>query len=151
MKKKFLPEYGFLILLFFTFIFNSCSSPSEEPNSPVSSATGFTWRENDPNGAVKKAGSSELRTQYKSIFAFSGATSSTGTLFEFNLTGVTPNTYPVNASNAFYFNGNSATPATGEVVITSNANGKASGTFKATWSSGPVTSIYGTFTDIPVN
>jgi len=56
----------------------------------------------------------------------------------------------VNATNAFYFNGNTATPATGEVVITANANGKASGTFKATWTSGTVTSVYGTFTDIPV-
>lgn len=151
MKKNFLQGYICLILLFLAFIFSSCSSSSNEPDTLLPSTTGFTWRENDPNGALKTAGSSELRTQYKSIFAFTGATSSTGTLFEFNLTGVTPGTYPVNASNAFYFNGNSATPATGEVVITSNANGKASGTFKAIWSSGAITSVYGTFTDIPVN
>ena len=140
-----------LILLFFALIFNSCSLSSDDPPIPAPSATGFTWRENDPNGPLKTAGSSELRTQYKSIFAFSGATVSSGTLFEFNLTGVSPATYPVNASNAFYFNGNTATPASGEVVITSNANGKASGTFKATWSSGAITSVYGTFTDIHVN
>jgi len=91
-----------------------------------------------------------VRTQYKSIFAFTGATATSGTVFEFNLSGLSPATYPVNATNAFYFNGNTATPATGEVVITANANGKASGTFKATWTTGTVTSVYGTFTDIPV-
>lgn len=145
-----------LFVFLLTFLFLSASllscdrNDEEETNTPPQATAGFTWRENSTTAPLKTAGSSEVRTQYKSIFAFTGTTATSGTLFEFNLTGVTPATYAINASNAFYFDGNTATPASGEIVITSNANGKASGTFKATWSSGTVTSVYGTFTDIPV-
>ena len=133
------------------FFFTACRSDDNTNNSTATSTTaGFTWRENSTTAPVKTAGSSEVRTQYKSIFAFTGTTATSGTLFEFNLTGVSPATYTIGGSNAFYFSGNTATPASGEVVITSNANGKASGTFKATWSNGTITSVYGTFTDIPV-
>lgn len=129
----------------------SCNRTEEEPATPSPTASqGFTWRENATDAPLKTAGSSEVRTQYKSIFAFTGTTATSGTLFEFNLTAVTPGTYPINASNAFYFSGNTATPASGEVVITSNSGGKASGTFKATWTAGAISAVYGTFTDIPV-
>lgn len=140
-----------LIFLFLSASLLSCDrNDEEETNTPPPATAGFTWRENSTTAPLKTAGSSEVRTQYKSIFAFTGATATSGTVFEFNLSGLAPATYPVNATNAFYFDGNTATPATGEVVITANANGKASGTFKATWTSGTVTSVYGTFTDIPV-
>lgn len=143
-----------LSVVMFALIFfgmTACTTANDDPADPTPpAANGFTWRENSTAAPLKTAVSSEVRTQYKSIFAFAGTTPTSGTLFEFNLTGVTPATYAINASNAFYFNGNTATPASGEVVITSNANGKASGTFKATWSSGTVTAVYGTFTEIPV-
>ena len=70
MKKNVLPGFYLPVLLFFLLFLSSCSSSSDEPDPPAPSVAGFTWRENDPNGAVKTAGSSELRTQYKSIFAF---------------------------------------------------------------------------------
>lgn len=129
----------------------SCDPDDDNQNTNTPAAAGFTWRENDANAEVKTAGSSEVRTQYKSIFAFSGATATSGTLFEINLTDIATGTYAIGGSNAFYFNGNTATPTSGEVIITSNSNGKASGTFKAFWGSGTITSVYGTFTDIPVN
>ena len=140
-----------LTLLSLMLIIVSCSRKDDDPTPPTpTSSAGFTWRENDPNGAVKTAGSSEVRTQYKSIFAFSGATATSGTVFEINLTDITPGTYKIGSSNAFYFNGNTTNPSSGEIVITANANGKASGTFKAIWNSGSITSVYGTFTDIDV-
>ena len=149
MKNLFFYFRTFMVL---AVLFISCDRNEDDGTKTATSSTaGFTWRENSTTAPVKTAGSSEVRTQYKSIFAFTGTTATSGTLFEFNLTGVSPATYTVGSSNAFYFSGNTATPASGEVVITSNANGKASGTFKATWSSGTITSVYGTFTDIPVN
>lgn len=143
--------FYFRTLMVLAVLFISCDRNEDDgTNTATSSTAGFTWRENSTTAPVKTAGSSEVRTQYKSIFAFTGTTATSGTLFEFNLTGVSPATYTIGGSNAFYFSGNTATPASGEVVITSNANGKASGTFKATWSNGTITSVYGTFTDIPV-
>ena len=67
-----------IIMLFFT----SCNRDDNSgTNNPTTSTGGFTWRENDPNSTtIKTAGSSEVRTQYKSIFAVSVTTS--GTLFE---------------------------------------------------------------------
>ena len=143
-------HYVFFSLFLVTLLMTGCERDSEPESTTPPASAGFTWRENSTTAPLKTAGSSEVRTQYKSIFAFTGATATSGTVFEFNLSGLAPATYPVNATNAFYFNGNTATPATGEVVITANANGKASGTFKATWTGGTVTSVYGTFTDIPV-
>lgn len=151
MKKSGIFFYVVLFALLFAGI-TACTPANDDPEDPPTPAVnGFTWRENSTTAPLKTAGSSEVRTQYKSIFAFTGATPTSGTLFEFNLTGVTPGTYPVNASNAFYFDGNPATPVSGEVMITSNAAGKATGTFKATWSGGGITAVYGTFTNIPVN
>ena len=143
-------HYVFFSLFLVTLLMTGCERDSEPESTTLPSSAGFTWRENSTTAPLKTAGSSEVRTQYKSIFAFTGATATSGTVFEFNLSGLSPATYPVNTTNAFYFNGNTATPATGEVVITANANGKASGTFNATWTSGNVTSVHGTFTDIPV-
>lgn len=142
----------FLITLLICSISLMSCDRNEEDNGSTTppTASGFTWRENSTSAPLKTAGSSEVRTQYNSIFAFTGTTATSGTLFEFNLTALTPGTYQVNSSNLFYFNGNTATPATGKVVITTNANGKASGTFEATWSTGSVTAVYGSFTDIPV-
>ncbi len=140
-----------IIMLFFT----SCNRDDNSgTNNPTTSTGGFTWRENDPNSTtIKTAGSSEVRTQYKSIFAFSGTTS--GTLFEINLTSVSVGTYDLAASgNSFYYSGfgtSGAGATSGEVVITKNDGKTASGTFKAfRTGTDPVTRVYGTFTDIPV-
>lgn len=142
-------------LLVVIFIVFSCNRNDENNSTPTNPTTsGFTWRENDPNATVKKAGSAELRTQYKSIFAFAGTTATSGTIFEINLTGVSPATYDLATSgNAFYFKDfPSGGTITGKVIITSNSGGKASGTFEAfTTASGSITKVYGTFTDIPVN
>ena len=128
----------------------SCNREETDATTTNPSATsGFTWMENDPNGAVKTAATSELRTQYKSIFAFD---SSNATLFEINLTGTAPATYDLATSgNAFYFKDMATGGAiTGKVIITSNSGGKASGTFEAFTSGTGITRVYGTFKDIIV-
>lgn len=133
-------------------IFTSCRKDDDNGNNNNPTATGsFKWRENDPNGADKTAAASELRAAYNTIMAFSNA-DGTGTLFEINLTGSAPGTYDLAASgNSFYFKDMATGSAvTGEVVITSNSGGKASGTFKALTGGSGITRVYGTFTDIPV-
>ena len=139
-----------LLITLFSLSIIACSNDNDNNNNPTAT-DGFKWRENSATATEKTAGSAEVRTQYKSIFAFAGATSSTGTVFEINLTGVTPGTYNLGTNNAFYFNGATGNPTSGKVVITANANGKASGSFEAFYASGTITSVYGTFTNIPVN
>jgi hypothetical protein len=74
-------------------------------------------------------------------------------VFEINLSGTTPATYPLNSTNVItyvkvtpYFVANS-----GSVIITANAGGKISGTFQG---AGPTVSgislVSGTFTDVTV-
>lgn len=152
MKTK---SFLLLVLVIFSVLTSlvSCNrnESDDQPSNPQPAAAGFTWRENSATGILKTAGSSEVRTQYNSIFAFQGSSATSGTLFEINLTAVTPGTYAIGSSNAFYFSGGTGNPTSGNVVISSNANGKASGTFEAYYGSGNITAVYGTFTDIPVN
>lgn len=140
-----------LLITLFSLSIIACSNDNDNNNNNPTATAGFKWRENSTTATENTAGSSEVRTQYKSIFAFQGATSSTGTLFEMNLTGVAPGTYNLGTNNSFYFNAATGNPTSGNVVITSNANGKASGTFEAHYASGSISAVYGTFTNIPVN
>lgn len=139
----------FGVLTLFVF-FLSCDRNDDNQTSLPATA-GFKWRENSTSATEKTAGSAELRTAYKSIFAFQGSTATSGTIFEINLTGVTPGTYNLGGGNAIAFTGASVAPSSGKVIITANANGKASGTLEVFYPSGSVTSVYATFTDIPVN
>ena len=146
-------KYFVLILpiILASVILISCErSETNDDQVAPPSATGFFWRENDMNAALKTAGSSELRTQFKSIFAFTGATTSSGTVFEINLSGTAVGTYEIGtAGNALYFNGFGSTSG-GKIIITKNDGSKASGTFEASGTGGTASKVYGTFTDIPV-
>ncbi|MFV0605037.1 MAG: hypothetical protein ACK5NK_04265 [Niabella sp.] len=144
-------QYLKTALLATVVLFSACSK-DDEPGNPTATA-GFKWRENSTTATEKTAGYSELRTQYKSIFSFEGTAATPGTtLFEINLTGVTPATYDLATSgNSFYFKDMATgSPVTGKVVITANSGGKASGTFEAFTGGSGITKVYGTFTDIPV-
>ncbi len=122
----------------------SCKKDESEPQVTA----GFTWTENGGT-TVQTASTATFSTQYKTLIA----ASSTGTVFEINLSGTTPDTYALGGSNVItytkvtpYF-----IPSTGNVIITANANGKMSGSFQGSGSaSGGVTSVAGTFTDIVV-
>ncbi len=148
------PALKLMSFVAFCLLFLLACSRDDDNNQPQNpqNTPGLTWRENDINGTVKSAGSAEFRNTYKSLFAFAGSTATSGTVFEINLNGVAPGTYDFSSGNAFYFNGfSSGNPVTGKLVLTSNTNGKASGTFEAFTTGGSITKVYGTFTDIPSN
>ena len=147
MKTKFLA-----MLLTFTVLFTSCSKDDDNnatAPTPTPAATGFKWKENDPNGTEKSAATATFSTQYKTMMA----KDDTGALlFEINLSGTAAGTYAIGSGNAVTYVAENPyfVAETGAVIITSNANGKVSGTFEAFRAGSGLTRIYGTFTDIEV-
>jgi len=131
-------------------VFTSCSSDDENQvviPTPTPAANGFAWTENG-SATVNTAPTATFSTQYKTLMAKDAGNA---TIFEINLDGTGAATYPVPANAVTYIGVNPMFAATGgEVVITSNANGKVSGTFHATGNGGGITVIDGTFTNIDV-
>jgi hypothetical protein len=129
----------------------SCSKDDEKTPivTPVQVAgDGFTWTINSET-TPKNTLVANYNLQGSAINLF--ATPS-GTVFEINLTANTPGTYTLGGGNGFYYNysttENLINPTSGSVIITSFANGKASGSFTATGTGIGVTSISGTFKNI---
>ena len=141
----------FLGFLFAFVLLASCSDDDEQVYTPMPTpaAAGFTWRENDPNGAVQTAPTATFSTQYKTMIV---KDSNDATLFEINLNGTAAGTYTVGPDNAVTYTGINPffVADTGEVIISSNANGKVSGTFEAFRGGSGLTRIYATFTDVTV-
>jgi hypothetical protein len=149
--KTLLKISAFLFIYLFTISCSRDDSTSSNNSNTPNVAAGFTWKENSQTATDKTAATSELRTQYKSIFAFANA-DGTGTLFEINLKDVIPGTYDFAvAGNSFYMQAMAPGTITGKLIITANSASKASGTFEA-FSTGTtgVTKVYGTFTNITV-
>lgn len=147
MKTKFLSLFLTLVVLC-----TSCSKDDDDnaaQSTPTPAATGFKWKENDPNGVEKSAATATFSTQYKTMMAKDAAGA---LLFEINLTGTTAGTYTIGSGNAVTYVAENPyfVAETGAVIMTSNANGKVSGTFEALRSGNGLTRIYGTFTDIEV-
>ncbi len=135
----------------------SCSKDDESAATPATqnpvTSTGFSWRENDPaSTTIQTAATASFSTQYKTLIAKNAAGN---TIFEINLTGTAPATYLFGSGtgNALAFTiPNPMFDATsGECIVTANAAGKISGTFKAFIAGTGITRLYGTFSDIPVN
>lgn len=134
---------------------SSCTKDEEtaKTGTPTSTTAGFTWRENDPNSTtIQTAFTPTFSTQYKTMFA---KTQAGATLFEVNLSGTATGSYTIdNSSNVMTYTGVNPwfIATSGTVVITSNANGKVSGTFEAfrAGAAGTITRIYATFKDITV-
>jgi hypothetical protein len=122
------------------------SSGSFTVTAPASggATSGFTWTENG-SATVQTATTASFSAQYNTLIV--------PNVFEINLSGSTAATYVLNANNAITYTKTNPffIPTTGSVIITSNANGKISGTFTGT---GPaasgITSVAGTFTDVTV-
>ena len=138
-----------IVILLFVMTFTSCSSDDDQPTIPVVPvADGFTWKENG-TATVHTAASASFSTNFKTLIA---KDASNATLFEINLSGTTPATYAVDASNAITYTGVSPyyTATGGSVIITTNAAGKMTGTFRSVGNSGGITAINGTFKNIAV-
>ena len=142
MKTKFT---SILMIAMAAIVFFGCSKKSDPTPTTTS---GFTWRENSST-TVQTATTATFSTAYKTLIA----STATGTVFEINLSGTTPATYPLNSTNVItyvkvtpYFVANS-----GNVIITANAGGKISGTFQGagTTVSG-ISLVSGAFTDVTV-
>lgn len=146
MKTKFLV----LALILITVTFSSCSKDDNDSSStPTPATNGFKWTENGGT-TVKTAASATFSTQYKTLIA---KDASNATVFEINLDGTTPATYTVGATNAITYAGVNPffVVSTGNVIITTNASDKVSGTFQGTGTAaGGITSVTGTFTNITV-
>lgn len=147
--KKFAKYFALMAVSLLLFAACTREEENEQPQTPGTVA-GFYWKENDMNGPEKKGEIAEFRNQYKSLFVLQKVGTGTVTVFEINLTDVKPGTYTFGGGNALYYNGFSCTTAvTGQLIITANANGKASGTFEASCTGTGVTKVFGSFTDIP--
>jgi hypothetical protein len=146
MKTKFLV----LALVIFTVAFSSCSKDDDDSSAtPTPTGDGFSWTENGGT-TVNTAASATFSTQFKTLIA---KDASNATVFEINLDGITPATYTVGATNAITYAGVSPffIADAGNVIITTNASDKVSGTFQGTGTAaGGITSVTGTFTNITV-
>lgn len=133
---------------------SSCSDDDNSNNGGGNNPTsGFTWRENDPNGTINQAASATFTSQFNTLIAKKADGS---TLFEINLSGSSAAVYTLTSSGANMFTYTGENPffvaESGTVTITSNANNKISGSYEAfRTGNGGLTRLYGTFTDVPVN
>jgi hypothetical protein len=153
MKTKFVT-LSMIALLTITSI--SCSK-SDEPDTPIIpvvplATNGFTWTQNS-NATVLTVDNPYVNGQFKSIFALRAGV----TIFEINLTAITPGTYALGgtSANSLFYNNTAATtsfsPTSGSVIITANVNNKLTGTFTATGTGAGTTSVSGSFTNITIN
>jgi hypothetical protein len=153
MKTKFLT-LSMIALLAITSI--SCSK-NDDPVAPVVpivpvAANGFTWTQNG-NTTVLTVDNPYVNGQFKSIFAVRAGV----TIYEINLTAITPGTYALGgtSSNSLFYNNTGAStsfsPTSGSVIITANVNNKLTGTFTATGTGDGTTSVSGSFTNITIN
>ncbi len=131
----------------FISIFSIIACSEEKTTDIIPSTSGFIWVDNAGNSIT--ADSSYYVEQYKTIKAFKGGIQK---LIEINLTAGSAGTYVIGTNNAFsYLTGQDLyLAATGSVIITANANSKMSGTFTTAGTGASITSISGTFNDIPV-
>lgn len=140
-----------ILLILFTMVITSCSNDNEENDNDTSPGpSGFVWRENLVDAPINYANSAYFTAAFNTLIA---KDANNVTLFEINLTAASPGTYTIDNSSVFftYTGVNPLYVATGgQVVITSNANGKLSGTFEAFRSGTGLTRIYGSFTDVVI-
>lgn len=149
MKTKFTT----LIMIAFIAVFSISCSNDDNPTPVVPVATdGFIWTENG-TATVLTVNNPYVNGQFNSIFAVRSGT----TIYEINLTALTPGTYTLGSAsaNSLFYNNTGATtsfsPTSGSVIITGNAGNKLTGTFTATGTGAGVTSVSGSFTNIVIN
>lgn len=127
----------------------SCKDDKDDANAVKPSAQpGFYFAENGSATQVK-TDDAWANGAYNSIIA----QSSNATVIEINAKSLAAGTYSLSDRYAFtYIKGGNWEGTAGTLIITKNQDGKLSGTFEATAGSGVagVTSVKGSFTDIPV-
>lgn len=143
--KKFMTAFAIVCAI----TLQSCSSDdSGEPVVDDDPVAGVVWKENG-GGTEYSSTTAHLTEQYKTIMV---KDANGATVLEINLTATSVGTYAIGSANMFtytkvnpFFAGSA-----GNVVITSKSDTKVSGTFDVTGNAAGITSVKGTFTDIPV-
>lgn len=142
----------------------SCSKPDEtiaiqpvtivQPVAVTPTTTdGFSWTIN--NETTKKTGTKCRYSFYgnSTDIILTPENGGSGFVFKIQVLGKVAGTYPLGNVNTLYYSFSSAEnlPYTngGSVTITSVTNNKCSGTFTATGTGAGMTSVSGTFTNIP--
>lgn len=144
-----------VLFVLFSVLTISCSKNDDDPIIPIApvQVDGFYYAENG-SSTTTKAASAQVNGAFDTIIA---KDASNVTLCEINLTALTAGTYTIdNTNNAFAFVRNGVGTfigSAGTVTITSNSGGKLSGSFNCTAGSGVagLTSVSGTFTNLPIN
>ena len=132
-------------------IFTSCKKTStSDPTPAVVTADGFTYSENRST-TIKQGFQPSLLSQSHSLFVYNSVASSATILFEFSLTTLAVGIYNLGPNYSIDYPSNpSYNPNAGSFIITSNANGKISGTFTSSGSAGSISAVKGTFNNIPI-
>lgn len=142
-----------IAMLFSVMVLWSCNKNSNNPTPAPTPANGsFTWTVNG-GATVITADSAFYRTAFKTIFAYKKISGVMVLQYEINLTGGTPATYTVGASNVLTYTANAPyfVASAGSIIITANTGTKVSGTFQGTGTlTSGTSSVAGTFTDIPI-
>lgn len=147
--KNFTPI--FILLTFVLLIITSCNSDQNDPATPIPSASaGFKWKENSTTATEKTAASADFKTNTMRAYD-----ANQKMIFEINLMKSSAvGTYTIDGDyvkgTALYYLEDSFNATSGTFTITSNTNGKMSGTFEAHGSGNTISTMYGTFTDIPI-
>jgi hypothetical protein len=133
------------------FIFTACKKDDAKPDETPSINTTppvFNWRTN--NTTNFSSDSTFCYQSFTTIFAFKNGLANS---IEINLSSLATGTYTISSATGNQLTLVSSnithTASSGNVNITTNANNKLSGTVNATFSSGTITVLTGTFTDIP--
>jgi hypothetical protein len=134
-------------------VLSSCAKDEPEPADPNDPGTVptlppyFTWKVN--NGSQVVADSSHCYVKSNVIFAFRNGNANT---VEINLASMSVGKYLINTSSGNelkYQTGSLVGTGTGTVNILTSGQDRISGDFNCALSGGTLTSITGTFTDIP--
>ncbi|OFY84929.1 MAG: hypothetical protein A3F72_18275 [Bacteroidetes bacterium RIFCSPLOWO2_12_FULL_35_15] len=122
----------------------SSDTPAPTPTPTPTSNPSFVWSEN--GGANKTTTSVTFSNTYNALTA-----SGTSGTIQFFISTDTPGTYSLSSSsNVFMYGNGNYSASSGNIIVSSNANGKISGTFSTASTSGSITSVNGSFTDVPV-
>lgn len=131
----------------------SCKKSSSS-SSTTPTATGFVWSENGganitADSAYYTLGTGGSTQSYMYAYKIGGTPRK---FLEINLNAQTASAYNIPSQGDFvYWQDTTATLGSGgSLTVTANTGGKASGTFDITFTSGSVTHVKGTFTNIPI-
>jgi hypothetical protein len=140
-----------LLVVFCCWMAVACKKDDPEPvdTTPTTAQNKGDFKYSLNGGAVLAADSAKYYSQNTTIFAFKN---NANISFEINLSDLSVGTYSISSStgNQFQYTVGSANyNGTGNVNITANANNQLSGNFNCALSGGTLTSVTGTFVDLP--